>query len=459
MGWILIAGSFFSTALVTYLVLFFISTDKDGDGVSLRKHSPFWRMKYAAYYLPAILIDLVNNTSATSYVTEFDSKDISAACEQYADRTMSLCKTFWTTFLLYLIVSPLVIIGIVLVLVIGGAISLGYYTLLGIGMVAYVIFTPPRYLFFVWPKALINKIKQRQAAKREKKRVLPPAQPEFSTSYLVPTRTETATGKAQVSTVTFLQLFYTERGVWFSPGKLGELHALARKYQKMLKKKPKPKKDVLASAKIKFMKILVQDLLQKYWEIEEDFGDYQFIWSAGGSRSGNKLLSQISNLCEVPLDDFISEINILYEETYDSAIDSESRELPSPSDFTDDDDDDYGTEAAEKYLSERCRNLNKKYEAIEKEDWVSIFDDYQDELLELFGTKILEHGIIQIEKQYAEDSKRAFLEKEEQAKALEGRRKEQELAARQREARRRHYLDLARMFFSKVCPIIRVKEK
>lgn len=434
------------SVLLAYLVMFFISTERTKDGeVYLRKESVFWKMKYAAYFLPASLTAFFNGSTLRGL--GFNTALLQNSCEDYANRDSSLCKTFWSTCALFVVVSPLMVCVYVVVGALW-AVSLAVYYLLYACF--YIVAIPiaiafyPFYVTWKWYK------RKKLASIKAKESV-----PTFSNSSLK----KLPLIDNVVDIPTYIDLYFaTEKR---KVGEIYKLHVLANNYLLSAARKlgKKNKKELLRDSALELMYDLSYAIYGYHFDIETDYGEFELVaeYRLLNDPLLKRFFIEVSEYYGSEFEEVIESMDSLYQDLVKEVTDYVSESGACRSDYFDVDIEGVDTEAAEEALNDLCTQATEHFEKELEKRMVSVFTVYKDTILKFLTTALYDAGIVMRD--------RAALDKLEleanQSKILRIQQMEkEETKAEERQRRRermRHFFELAKMFFGKVCPIIRVK--
>lgn len=434
------------SVLLAYLVMFFISTERTKDGeVYLRKESVFWKMKYAAYFLPASLTAFFDGSTLRGL--GFNTALLHNSCEDYANRDSSLCKTFWSTCALFVVVSPLMVVVYAVVGVLWGISLAVYYFLYAcfyIVAIPIAITFSPFYVTWKWyKKKKLERIKVKESV------------PTFSNSSLknLPFVTNV------VDTSTYIDLYFaTEKR---KVGEIYELHVLANNYRVSATRKlgKKNKKELLRESALELMHDLSYAIYGYHFEIDADYGEFELVaeYRLLNEPLLKRFFKDLSEHYGSEFEEVLEAMDSLYQDLVKEVSDYVSESDVERADYFDVDIEGIDQEAAEEALNDLCTEATAYFEKELEKRLVSIFTVYKDIILKFLTTTIYDAGVVTLD--------RVALDRQEleanQSKTLRLQQlKNEEIEAEKRQRRRermRHFFELAKMFFGKVCPIIRVK--
>jgi hypothetical protein len=457
MGWFLTTALVLGSAILAYLVLFFISTERGNNNeVLLRRRSSFWWVKYGAYFPFALLKEMFDTPVMRS--KEYNWGYVNTLCENYADRPMSLCKTFWVSLTLLTVFCPVSTIGFSVFGIIVVVATLIWFILVGIGLILEFLVWPFKKIFFDLPKKLIDNYKERHRKEWEST-VAPASTLTFYEAY-VATKKGQSPGRGLVQLEEFFDLYYSSESY---PGEFLKIIEAVKAYQTAYKKKTRISEKKKQALIFNIMDSLCT-FLRIYWEVT--YSKNGLVTELDWSRRPFKFLGQLATY--VKLGKYFSgkrpfrfeeDLIRIFDVNLKLEVKLRDQYLDDKSDYFDPEYEETDMDAYENYLSTEANKLQNELEKTWLQNEYEIFfEQYKEFILTFFGDKVETSGMADIERKIV--AKRKFDREQE----LLGRKAEEEEKERQRaiekekDARRQHYIDLLTAFFSKVCPIIRVKQ-
>ena len=446
-----ITAALFVAALISYLVLFFISTERSESGsVILRKESAFWKMKYYAYFLPASVNALFSGSTLGKI--NWSTALLHNQCEEYADRTKSLCMTFWATFALYSAVSPAMLFVYAFTAALWCVGMLVYYIGFSLLFIVSAIIATVSFPFVeLW----------KYYKKRRLKRYEIPI-PEVELNFKNATILEFSSPRIKVALDDYVNLYYAPPDGKKEVGLLADMYTGVVEYKKLAAKKNKTAKtkEKLKAKALDIMQDFSTYLCGYNFEIESDYGESTLVadYRLADTTKFYTFVKELSQFFEGhEIFDLIVEIKSLHEDLSEQVSNYAKEAGYSRYDYFDPDYEVVDDEAAEAELDKLCVEATHHFEKELDRRLLRLFSFYKKDILKFFGNTLFLSGIIQrdsLENSIAKAENEVETEKRRaEREALE---RKQKIAQRRRE-RFNHYLDLAKMLFGKVCPIIRVK--
>lgn len=271
-----------------------------------------------------------------------------------------------------------------------------------------------------------------------------------------------SSSRIQVVIDDYVNLYYAIADGKKEVGLISDMHDSVLEYQKLAAKKNKTAKDKekLKAKALEITQDFSQCLFGYNFEIDSDYEASTLVadYRLADTTKFYTFVSELSQFFEEPeIHDLILDIEALHEKLSEEVSNYAEETGYSKHDYLDPDYGGIDDEVAEEELNKLCVEATRHFEKELYRRLLQLFSLYKKDILQFFGRTLILSGIVQRDRveQAAIDIERRNDEEKRRSDSVAQEQKQK--AAQQRRERLKHYLDLVKMLFGKVCPIIRVK--